>query len=100
VTGAPNNILFPAFRQHRKADCQHERAPYPINLTERLKRIKTGLDDGMTPADVQHEYDAQQAERVIQHWVRKLADNPRRGPSDAAAFLGAEAGRLYGDEAS
>jgi hypothetical protein len=98
VTGAPNNILFPAFRQHRKAGCQGERHRVSeLRLIDQLNRIKDGLEAGMTRADIQHEADAQQAERVIEHWVRNLAANPRRGPSEAASLLSAWADRLNGE---
>ena len=89
------------FPKRHKADCQGERRfPYPISLTEQLQRIKSGLDAGMSKADIQNEYDAQQGERIIAHWVRQLADNPRRGPAQAAAYLCALAGRWNGEDQS
>jgi hypothetical protein len=87
------------FPKRPKADCQGERLPYSISLTEQIQRIKC-LDAGMSKADIQHEQDAQQAERIIEYWIRKLADNPRRGPSKTATFLCTHAGSLNGDEAS
>jgi hypothetical protein len=97
VTKTPRKVLqFPDLI--RKADCQGEsRVPHPISLSERLKRIKAGLENGMTLADVQHEYDAEQSEIVMERWAKQLANNPRRSPAAAAAFLCALAGRLNGE---
>lgn len=95
----PKNVISHPRFQGRKADCQGERLPYSISLTDQIQRIKC-LDAGMSKADIQHEQDAQQAERIIEYWIRKLADNPRRGPAKAAAFLCALAGRWNGEEQS
>jgi hypothetical protein len=98
VTISPKNVIFhPRFRD-RKADSQGEvHAPRPINLSEHLKRIKAGVDAGMSLTDAQHENDAREAERIIRLWAGKLAVNPRRSQSDAALFLCALAGRLNGE---
>lgn len=102
MTGAyPHNVIFSnRFKHRRRADCQNEQVPYPISLTERLKRINDGLGAGMTLADVQNEYDADQSEAVIQRWAEKLAVNPRRGTSHAAAFLRSLADQLDGGKAA
>jgi hypothetical protein len=99
----PSNVLrFPKERKPMPApwDHQSECLPRPLKLVDQLQRIKDGSDAGMSRADIQNEYDALQAEKVIDHWARKLADNPRRGPTQAATFLCVTAGNLNAEEAS
>jgi hypothetical protein len=89
VTISPKNVIFPERFKRRKADCQGEvRALPAVRLIDQLQRIASGLDAGMSIAEVQHEADAQQAERIIRHWVVQLAANPRRSPEKAAELLG------------
>lgn len=86
VTDLPHNtIRFPkAPLRLVREDCQGERGPYAVKLTEQLSLSKLGLDAGMTAAEVR-EYHAKQCEARIQAEARRLKD--LRTPTQAAKFV-------------
>jgi hypothetical protein len=78
-------IKFP--KAYRKADCQGEVHRIPaVKLIDQLQR--------MTAGQIQ-EVEARRCEAILENWAGQLAGH--RGPSQAAAFLCALAGRLNGE---